>query len=198
MEKRDGHISGKIITSDDVFQKLLDTRGINQINNTHRSSVMDRKQEMMAEISLDPSKLRLHGLDDYERFKEYSDAVDCSTSKFIKDRCKQNLESRSNGETAMQYLTSEITDNSLYLLDEPENSLSPLFQNELKQFIEDSAHYFKCQFVVATHSPILLSLKNASIYNLDNECELSQWYELENIRQLAKLFKDNSDKFSDL
>lgn len=44
---------------------------------------------------------------------------------------------------------SKIKDNGLYLLDEPENSLSPEKQQELVRFLEDSARFFGCQFVIA-------------------------------------------------
>lgn len=74
--------------------------------------------------------------------KEQVEAVNKSASEFINRRADRNLVAGSNGETAMIYLTEEITDNALYLLDEPENSLAPKLQLELKQFIEDSARFF--------------------------------------------------------
>lgn len=92
-------------------------------------------------------------------------------------------------------MTEEITENALYLLDEPESSLSPAFQLELKRFLEDSARFFGCQFIISTHSPFLLALNGARIYNLDDECEIYEWYELENMKIFASFFKENADKF---
>ena len=187
----------KIITSDDVFKKLYDTRGFNKVVDGERKGARDKKASMLQEIRNDPSLLRLRGLDDLDRWNEYRSAVNQSTSRFIRDRAERNLESRSNGETALKYLTDEIGENALYLLDEPENSLSPAFQLELKQFIEDSARFFHCQFVISTHSPLLLSANGAKIYNLDDEAEEYEWYELENVRVFAKFFKEHADKFKD-
>ena len=64
-----------------------------------------------------------------------------------------------------RYFTEKILDGGLYLLDEPENSLSPQKQLELLQFLEDSVRFYDCQFIIATHSPFLLSLKGARIYD---------------------------------
>ena len=75
----------------------------------------------------------------------------------------------SNGESAFRYFTNKITENGLYLLDEPENSLSPALQQELVQFLSDSARFFGCQFVISTHSPFLLAMRGAKIYDLDEE-----------------------------
>ena len=49
----------------------------------------------------------------------------------------------------MKYYTERITENALYLIDEPENSLSAVFQQELAAFLADSARFFGCQLVIA-------------------------------------------------
>lgn len=61
-----------------------------------------------------------------------------------------------------------LEDNCLYCLDEPENSLSPKFQNILVELLKDKAKYFGCQFVIATHSPFVLAIDGAKIYDLDS------------------------------
>lgn len=78
----------------------------------------------------------------------------------------------------------------------PENSLSPERQQELVQFIEDSIRFFGCQFVIATHSPFLLSMQNAKIYNLDEEpMRVCHWTDLPNIRAYYNFFKQHEDEF---
>lgn len=192
-----GEISreSKIITSDDIFEKLHFTREVNSMIDGSHKSAWDNKRKLLAELGDDPELLRLKGKEDYKRFKEYYDVVSSSTSEFIMERTRKNLEAHSNGETALGYICSELGDNSLLLLDEPENSLSPAFQKELKKIIEDHARFFGCQFVIATHSPLLLSMDNATVFDLDNECEMANWYELENIKIYASLFLENKDKF---
>ena len=98
-----------------------------------------------------------------------------------------NVREHSNGESALKYFTEKIEDNGLYLLDEPENSLSPERQLDLKKYIEDAARFFSCQFIIATHSPFLLSIKKASeaapkpalnLFSMRKFCRLSGWQAL--------------------
>ncbi len=187
--------TSKIIRSDDIFKTLYDKRGINRIIDDERHDVRQKLSDIREEVVKDPSVLLLRGLDDYDRWMEYHEAAKGSSSQFIIKRTNSNLEQHSNGETAFDYLTNEITEDALYLLDEPENSLSPAFQLELKRFIEDSARFFNCQFIISTHSPFLLSLEGATIYNLDDECKVYNWYDLENVKTYASFFKDNENKF---
>ena len=82
------------------------------------------------------------------------------------------------------------------MLDEPENSLSPVKQQELTKFIEDSARFFKCQLIIATHSPFLLAMKGAKIYDLDEDpVDIKRWTELENVRAYYRLFKAHERAF---
>ena len=85
----------------------------------------------------------------------------------------------------------------LYLLDEPENSLSPTRQMELTEYIENAARFFHCQFVISTHSPFLLSLRGAKIYDLDSDpVDVRRWTELENVRTYYDFFKKHEREFS--
>ena len=102
----------------------------------------------------------------------------------------------SNGETAYYYFTQKIEENALYLLDEPENSLSAMLQNKLRGFIEDSARFYNCQFIIATHSPFLLSMKGAKVYDLDSTpVEAKKWTELENVRIYHEFFENHRNEF---
>ncbi|MBO5006280.1 MAG: AAA family ATPase, partial [Clostridia bacterium] len=99
-------------------------------------------------------------------------------------------------ESAFAYFTEHIKENALYLLDEPENSLSPKRQEELAAFISDSARFFGCQFIIATHSPFLLALNGAKIYDLDSAPSVPRkWTELENVRVYRDFFEKHKDKF---
>ena len=103
---------------------------------------------------------------------------------------------QSNGETAMRYYVERIDENALYLIDEPENSLSAVLQQELADYIVKSARFFGCQFVIATHSPFLLSMKGAKVYDLDsNPVEPKIWTELENVRIYHEFFEEHRDEF---
>jgi len=66
----------------------------------------------------------------------------------------------------------------------------------VKKLIQECTRFFNCQFIIATHSPFILSLGSAKIsskiYDLDKiPIEVKQWYELDNMREYAKLFSEN-------
>lgn len=105
-------------------------------------------------------------------------------------------EKYSNGETAMQLFMDAFVPDNLYLLDEPEVSLSPQNQVRLAEEINKMTRFLGCQFIIATHSPFMLGTLQAKIYNLDTECmEEAQWYELENMRFFYEFFEKNRKLF---
>jgi predicted ATPase len=98
----------------------------------------------------------------------------------------------SNGENAFEFFLEKVRGGALYLLDEPENSLAISLQKELGKYITDSAMHFGCQFVIATHSPILLSMPDAVIYDLDEApVSTKTWTELDNVRQYFAFFEEH-------
>lgn len=180
----------RIITSDDVFDYILNVRTLNE--------GIDLKREELFEDYLDAkySQFQMRSLEDYEQLKKVTDARRKTQSRYVRQELMDNVIEQSNGESAFRYFTEKIEENGLYLLDEPENSLSPKRQLELMKFIEDSARFFGCQFIISTHSPFLLSLKEAKIYDLDSEpVEVKKWTQLENVRTFYDFFKQHEDKF---
>ena len=139
---------------------------------------------------------QLTTLDDYAEFKRRNEAKRTTKTSYVTRRLPKELSGKSNGESAFSYFTNEIKEDTLYLLDEPENSLSPMLQAELAAFLEDSARFYNCQLVISTHSPFLLSIKNAKIYDLDSVPVITRpWTDLENVRAYFKLFYKNADAF---
>jgi len=185
----------RIITSDGVFDKVLDIRRINDGIDGKRSDLID---EYIKEHSLDAEPNRLQGFDDYDRWKRTYDMrnKNRSQSRFLKENLMRNIQERSNGESALSYFVDSIEERALYLLDEPENSLSPQNQLQLKYFIEDSVRSFGCQFIISTHSPFLLSLKGANIYDIDATPPTEKkWTELDCVRVYHDFFTEHQDKF---
>jgi len=112
------------------------------------------------------------------------------------ERFKFSLDKYSNGETTMQILEDNILPDALYLLDEPEVSLSPQNQVKLAEKINQMARYLGVQFIIATHSPFMLGILEAKIYNLDTkEYKVQKWSELENIRFFYNFFQKRSSEF---
>ena len=174
---------------------MLDIRRINDGIDSKRSDLID---EYIAENSPNSKPNLLQGLDDYDRWKRVSDMRRKSRtqSRFLKDNLMRNIQERSNGESALSYFVDSIQENCLYLLDEPENSLSPQNQLQLKYFIEDSVRTYGCQFIISTHSPFLLSLKGANIYNIDETPPAERkWTELDCVKVYYDFFAEQQDKF---
>lgn len=180
----------RIITSDDVFDYLLDLRTINE-------GIDQRREELFTEYSkAKKSPYQMRSLEDYEELKRRNAAIRQTKSAYVSRRLPKELDGHSNGESAFFYFTQQITENALYLLDEPENSLSPRRQLELKQFIEDSVRFYRCQFVISTHSPFLLALENAKIYDLDRQpVGETNWTKLENVQIYHDFFQKHVSEF---
>lgn len=176
----------RIITSDDVFDFMLNLRAIND-------GIDEKREELLQEyLDVKYSKFQMRSLDDYEQLKKVNMARGKTQSKYVRNHLMDNVREHSNGESAFLYFSEKIQDNGLYLLDEPENSLSPVRQQELLRFLEDSARFFGCQFIIATHSPFLLSMRSAKIYDMDAEpVDVKKWTELENVRVYYEFFKEH-------
>ncbi|HHW38036.1 MAG TPA: AAA family ATPase [Bacillales bacterium] len=105
-------------------------------------------------------------------------------------------EKYSNGETSIQIFDEYLVPNGLYLLDEPETSLSPTNQIQLAEEINKLARFFNCQFIIATHSPFMLGTLDTEIYNLDAPLlRTYRWTELENVRFFYNFFKERKNEF---
>lgn len=183
-------MDSRIITSDDVFDFMLNLRSIN--------NGINQKREDLFEEYLDVkySKFQMKSLEDYEHLKKVNMARSKTQSKYIRNNLMGNVREHSNGESAFLYFADKIKENGLYLLDEPENSLSPEKQQELLKFLEDSARFFGCQFIIATHSPFILSLRGAKIYDMDEKpVDIKNWTQLSNVLSYYEFFKKHEREF---
>ncbi|ERR1700722_5410612 len=78
----------------------------------------------------------------------------------------KSLHTRSHGEAFLAILQNRLHE-GIFLLDEPESALSPQRQLALLSLIHSLVNTGKCQFIVATHSPILMTYPDAQIINFD-------------------------------
>lgn len=180
----------RIVTSDDVFDFMLNLRSINDGINQKRDELFEDYLEAKY------SSFQMKSLEDYEQLKKVAMARGNTQSKYIRKNLANNVREHSNGESAFLYFSENIRENGLYLLDEPENSLSPEKQQELLKFLEDSARFFGCQFIIATHSPFLLSMRGAKIYDMDEEVvDVKRWTQLSNVRAYYDFFKRHEGEF---
>lgn len=180
----------KIITSDDVFNYMLNLRALNE--------GIDLKREDLFEDYLEAkySTFKLQSLEDYHQLKKVNQSRSKTQSKYVRANLMGNVKGNSNGESAFAYFTESIKNSGLYLLDEPENSLSAQKQIELVAYLEECVQYEQCQFVISTHSPFLLAMRGAKIYDLDETpVDVKKWTELESVRTYQQFFAKFRDSF---
>ena len=174
----------KMLASEDVFKNIFSSRSKN-------TEVHEKKSEMEEFYDYGGMDFAYAGISGEKMVSK-----NLAKKQFVQKKAGFKDRQYSNGETALQFFREEIQKKTLYLLDEPENSMSPAFQLDLKQFLEDCVKYHGCQFIIATHSPLVLALKDAKIYNLDKSpVVVEKWYDLKNIRIYYDFFAKNKAMF---
>ena len=183
----------RIITSDDIFDYMLTVR----TNNNEIIESKETAKDEWANLKFGET-VKFSGMQDYEalRLQVLARKKSVSRRQFIRKTVGNEVKLNSNGETALQYFEQKLINDTLYCLDEPENSMSPKMQLELVKMLEKMARYCGCQFVIATHSPFLLALEGARIYDLDSRpAEIKEWWELENTKIYFNFFEKNRNFF---
>lgn len=101
----------------------------------------------------------------------------------LRSRYGDDMDARSHGEQFIAFFQARLVPGGLYLLDEPEAPLSPSRQLALLSLVKQHAEERDCQFVIATHSPILMALPGASLWSFDERPARRVAYEdLESVR----------------
>ncbi|PKM82907.1 MAG: AAA family ATPase [Firmicutes bacterium HGW-Firmicutes-14] len=107
----------------------------------------------------------------------------------------ESLVTKSHGQCNMSYFRSRYKIRGLYFLDEPETALSPGKQIELLKVLREMSLAGHAQFIVATHSPILLALPGAAIFSFDTAPVKEVEYEETDYYRIYKEFLTNRDAF---
>ena len=102
-----------------------------------------------------------------------------------------NLHNCSHGESFLKLVQNKFTDHGLYILDEPEAALSPQRQLSLLCLI-DRLVKEGSQFIIATHSPILISYRDGIILDLNNNFKEINYKDTD-IYSLYKMYLENPD-----
>ena len=187
--------TSRILTSEDVFDKTLAIR--------KRNREIDRDREEIGcrwwEYRIEGKRVNYSGMEGKARemWLAQKRMKGKKMTKVILEELGRNEKTGSNGENAFDFFLEKIREGALYLLDEPENSLSAEWQQKLAVLLEGMARFEACQFVVATHSPFLLGIRGAKIYDLDTAgVPVRKWTELENVREYFDFFKAREKEFS--
>ena len=169
---------------------MLNLRAINEGVDQKREALFDEYTEAKH------SAYRMRSMADYEELKRHVAAQRLTQSAYVRKNLMANLPERSNGESALAYFTDTIREDALYLLDEPENSLSAERQLELQEYLVNSARFYRCQFILSTHSPFLLAMRGAKVYDLDADpvC-VRPWTQIASVRTYRDFFREHDAEF---
>ena len=185
----------RILTSDDVFEYMLAMRSNNdEIREKIEIGRAERKRLKYGDT------VKLNGMEDYEQYRlqVLARRKSVSARKFLHQAVGKEANLGSNGETALRFFEEKLKNDTLYCLDEPENSMAPKMQIELAAMLEQMARYCGCQFLIATHSPFLLAMGGARIYDLDETpVTIKNWWELENTRVYFSFFRKYKHLFDE-
>ena len=133
-----------------------------------------------------------------EIFRDFANVLDewaASDPGQLKYFGGKSLVTQSHGQSLMSYFRSRYQIKGIYLLDEPETALSPRSQLELLEILGTNSQAGHAQFVIATHSPILLACASAKIYSFDHVPVCPVAYEETEHYQIYKDFLQDRKKY---
>jgi len=107
----------------------------------------------------------------------------------------KSLHEQSHGESFLSFFNNRLGAGGFFIFDEPEAALSPQRQLSLLAIIHDMCKQSDSQFIIATHSPILLAYPGATIYSCDGDRVTSIGYKDTQHYQLTKRFLDNPEVY---
>lgn len=156
-----------------LLEGLATACGIHIWRNTERSRCVENPYEydLAKCINLEWENGKVigsfFGSDIFTNFTEILDAWAASDPRQLDYFGGRSLTTLSHGQSIMTFFRNRYRLKGLYLMDEPETALSPRTQIELLKLIEETNKEGHAQFIIATHSPILLSIEGAAIYSFD-------------------------------
>lgn len=131
----------------------------------------------------------------FQNFAQSLDEWAAANSKILDYFGGKSLMTQSHGQSLMSFFKARYRIKGLYLLDEPETALSPKSQLELLRLLMDMSKAGHAQFIVATHSPILMSCPGAHIYSFDSSPIKPVDYEETEHYRMYKSFMEDREGF---
>jgi predicted ATPase len=107
----------------------------------------------------------------------------------------KSLHEQSHGESFLAFFTNRLSSGGFFIFDEPEAALSPQRQLSLLSIIHELSTKTDSQFIIATHSPIILAYPGATIYSCDSGTLTRVEYKDTDHYQITKQFLDNPDRY---
>lgn len=182
--------AGKNVTAEFALKKPTGFYFSAEDFTTYILSLAKEKAESRAELE----RVRKEYANHSEFAKIQAAAPFSRTIHEIDDMYEKDLLMSSHGESYLDFFSSRMRKGQLYLLDEPETPLSIQNQLALVAMIDEAVHN-DCQFILATHSPVLMGIPEAQIWEFDGDRLLQTDFEhIESVR-LLKQYLDHREQF---
>jgi predicted ATPase len=110
----------------------------------------------------------------------------------LEEKYQGELGQKSHGEGFLAFFKARMHQKGIYLLDEPETPLSPINQYQLLVLITDLVRNGS-QVILATHSPILMALKDALIYQFDDTIKQIDYDDIESVQFMKHFLQDKNN-----
>jgi predicted ATPase len=166
-----------------------------------RYEVNPYEEELYKYITLKWANGRVHGsffaADIFRNFAKNLDEWSAMDSGVLAYFGGKSLMSQSHGQSLMSMFRERYKIEGLYLLDEPETALSPRSQLEFLKVVKDMSRKGHAQFIIATHSPILLACPGADILSFNTPQLRTVEYEETEYYKIYKDFMENRGRYID-
>jgi predicted ATPase len=131
----------------------------------------------------------------FRNFAQILDEWAASDPKVFEYFGGKSLVTQSHGQSLMSFFKARFKIKGIYFMDDPETALSPKTQLDLLKVLKDMSQAGHAQFIIATHSPILLACPGAKIYSFDKIPVKQIDYEKTEQFQVYKNFIQDRNKF---
>lgn len=115
--------------------------------------------------------------------------------RYMRKNYGQELNAFSHGEAYLHIMEQMIKSPGIYVLDEPEAALSPSKQLSFIYFLHNHLQNHLFQFIIATHSPMLMAYPGATIYEITNEAMQATPLENTDHYSVTKSFLNDPNAF---
>jgi predicted ATPase len=184
-----------------IMEAIADICGFNLSGGNKNHSYDFHKTESSLSsamrLSWSPSKISqgfFMRAESFFNFATYIDKLIEQDSQLVNAYGGKSLHEQSHGESFLALFKNRFQ-KGIYLLDEPEAALSPSRQLSFLSIIHDLESSGKAQFIIATHSPLLLCYPNATVYSIDNGGIKKVNYKETEHYQLTKQFLDAPERY---
>jgi predicted ATPase len=115
--------------------------------------------------------------------------------RFMKDKYGNDMHAFSHGEAYLKIFETRIRQKGIYLFDEPEAALSPIKQLSLISIILEKVKKEKAQFIIATHSPLVMGIPDACLYEIQEKEMVKVKYEDTEHYRITRSFLENPKQY---